>query len=327
MKDKEKTYSFCGPYRDYFYDYIEYKHGLGRKYGRTSIFMIQELERFFVQNPPVPFEEMLSKTAVERFTAKRLGESLKTQHMRMSFIHDFAVFVNECGGKAYVYPAGHYVSVKSDFCPYIFTREEIQRLFEIVDHLPCIGRYPKYHLIYPMLLRLLYGCGLRINEALLLNIRDVDVTQGIVYLSNTKNGSQRCVPMSATLWEYTRYYLEQMDYPCAYAGYFFTSPDGNHYNSTPVYVMLKRYMKEAGIFREDGTPPRVHDIRHTFAVHALERMVWEGFDLYYTLPILSNYLGHNSIRSTEKYLRLTFESRDSITDSMAEIYHDFFPEV
>lgn len=327
MKDKEKAYSFHGPYSSYFYKYIDFKRGTGRKYGRTSVFFLQELERFFDRHPGLSPDEMLSKEAVNSFTAKRPNESLKSQYMRMNFIHDFAVFVNECGGQAYVYPAGQYVSVKSDFCPYIFTHDEIQQLFEVVDHLPYRKKSPKYHLIYPMLLRLLYGCGLRINEALLLNIKDVDTTQGTVSLLNTKNGSQRLVPMSASLWEYTKDYLKRMGYPDGYNGYFFASPDGGHYNSTPVYVMLKKYMKTAGISRDDGTVPRVHDLRHTFAVHVLEKMDREGFDLYHTLPILSTYLGHSSIRSTEKYLRLTFQTRDSITESMSGIYQDVFPEV
>ena len=222
MKDKEKVYRFHGPYQDYFYKYVEYKRGTGRKYGRTSIFMVQELERFFDRQSLVPVADMLSKASVEEFVAKHPGESLKTQYMRMNFIHDFAIFVNECGGTAYVYPAEKYVKVRSDFCPYIFTHEEIRRLFEVVDHLPYCARYPKYHLIYPMLLRILYGCGLRLNEALLLKTGDVDTTQGVLYLSNTKNGSQRCVPMSVSLWEYVDYYLEQMAYPPVYNGYFFT---------------------------------------------------------------------------------------------------------
>ena len=146
MKDKEKVYLFHGPYQDYFYKYVEYKRGTGRKYGRASIFMIQELERFFDRQPLVPVAEMLSKASVEEFVAKRPEESLKTQYMRMNFIHDFAVFINEYGGAAYVYPAEKYVKVRSDFCPYIFTHEEIRRLFEVVDHLPYWGRYPKHHL-------------------------------------------------------------------------------------------------------------------------------------------------------------------------------------
>ena len=70
MKDKEKVYLFHGPYQDYFYKYVEYKRGTGRKYGRASIFMIQELERFFDRQPLVPVAEMLSKASVEEFVAK-----------------------------------------------------------------------------------------------------------------------------------------------------------------------------------------------------------------------------------------------------------------
>ncbi len=290
MKDKEKVYLFHGPYQNYFYKYVEYKRGTGRKYGLASIFMLQELERFFDRQPLVPVAEMLSKASVEEFVAKRPEESLKTQYMRMNFIHDFAIFVNECGGAAYVYPAEKYVKVRSDFCPYIFTHEEIRRLFEVVDHLPYRGRYPKFHLIYPMLLRILYGCGLRLNEALLLKTGDVDTTQGVLYLSNTKNGSQRCVPMSVSLWKYVDYYLEQMAYPPDYNGYFFTSPDGNHYNSTPVYVMMKKYMKAAHISREDGTPPRVHDLRHSHASLLIEM----GFNIL----MVSQRLGHEKVETT-----------------------------
>ena len=85
MKDKEKVYRFHGPYQDYFYKYVEYKRGTGRKYGRTSIFMVQELERFFDRQSLVPVAEMLSKASVEEFVAKHPGESLKTQYMRHEF--------------------------------------------------------------------------------------------------------------------------------------------------------------------------------------------------------------------------------------------------
>lgn len=51
MKDKEKVYLFHGPYQNYFYKYVEYKRGTGRKYGRATIFMIQELERFLIDSP------------------------------------------------------------------------------------------------------------------------------------------------------------------------------------------------------------------------------------------------------------------------------------
>ena len=86
-------------------------------------------------------------------------------------------------------------------------------------------------------------------------------------------------------------------------------------------------MKIAGIFSEGSVGPRVHDIRHTYAVHALEKMINDGQDVYCTLPILSTYLGHRGIESTEKYLRLTEEAYDSIIDALSPLYTDVFPEV
>ena len=86
-------------------------------------------------------------------------------------------------------------------------------------------------------------------------------------------------------------------------------------------------MKIACIFPDGSVGPRVHDIRHTYAVHALEKMIDEGQDVYCTLPILSAYMGHRGIESTEKYLRLTEESYNRIIDSTAPFYADVFPEV
>jgi integrase len=91
--------------------------------------------------------------------------------------------------------------------------------------------------------------------------------------------------------------------------------------------MFKKFMKLAGIFPEGLVGPRVHDIRHTYAVHALEKMINEGQDIYCTLPILSRFLGHRCIESTEKYLRLTKEAYSSIIDATTPLYIDVFPEV
>ena len=86
-------------------------------------------------------------------------------------------------------------------------------------------------------------------------------------------------------------------------------------------------MKHAGIFCEGSVGPRVHDIRHTYAVHALEKMINDGQDVYCALPILSAYMGHRGIESTEKYLRLTEEAYVSVIDKAAPFYADVFPEV
>ena len=110
-------------------------------------------------------------------------------------------------------------------------------------------------------------------------------------------------------------------------GYCYPSRDAGKYHRTPVYIKFKQFMKLAGIFPEGSIGPRVHDLRHIYAVHALEKMINDGQDVYCTLPILSTYLGHRGIESTEKYLRLTEEAYGSVIDAIAPFYTGVFPEV
>jgi len=174
---------------------------------------------------------------------------------------------------------------------------------------------------------MLYGCGLRINEALSLKKSEVDLEDGILTITKTKNSMNRLVPMSWSLTNYCKCYAENMEFDMFSVGYFYPSRDGGKYHRTPVYLQLKKFMKIAGIFPEGAVGPRAHDIRHTYAVHALEKMSDHGQDIYCTLPILSKYMGHRCIESTEKYLRLTKEAYTRIIDATAAIYTDVFPEV
>lgn len=133
--------------------------------------------------------------------------------------------------------------------------------------------------------------------------------------------------MSQSLHNYCYQYVQRMGFSSSYDGYYYPTRKGEQYNSTPVYCQFRKFMKLAGILRDCGTTPRVHDIRHTFAVHALEKMVLENRDIYCSLPILSTFLGHRGIESTEKYLRLTTEAYDSVLVTMEDFYQDIFPEV
>ena len=87
---------------------------------------------------------------------------------------------------------------------------------------------------------------------------------------------------------------------------YFIRPDGLPITSDAVGNYFRTILETCGIpFHGDKKGPRVHDLRHTFAVHSMLQMVNQGMDLYTCLPILSAALGHRSLRSTEKYVRLT----------------------
>jgi integrase len=150
---------------------------------------------------------------------------------------------------------------------------------------------------------------------------------GIIIIDTTKNNTQRMLPMSQSLHKYCKLYIQRMDFAPSYDGYYYPTKGGGEYNSAPVCCQFKKFMRKAGISRADGSTPRVHDVRHTFSVHSLEKMVAEGRDIYCALPILSTYLGHRGIESTEKYLRMTAEAYDSVTGTMENFYQDVFPGV
>jgi len=328
MRNRVSEYIFDGAYGDLCRKYIDYKKGLGFKSGDSVCLLVRAMDRFFIKYDIDSATPFLTRDMVEDYVAYRGQEASRTQHTRMCLIRQFAIFVNQAFGyDFYVYPLNDFIKVKTNFVPYILTHDEVRRLMEIIDHIPESPRYPQYHIIYPMLFRLLYGCGARINEALSLLMGDINLDSGLIHIKDSKSGCERLLPMSESLTGYSRYYAQRMGFGGDYKGFFFPSYYGGEKCSTPVYCQFKKFMKQAGICRPDGTPPRLHDLRHVFSVHSLEKMVTEGMDIYCSLPILSAYLGHRGIESTEKYLRLTEEAFGQITNPMKEIYQGVIPEV
>jgi len=324
MKDKEKQFVFNGPFETFCHSYVEYKRSIGYKVGEPTLYNLRYMDDFFKKYNMN--KSTLTKEMVKDYTARRGNESAKTQHMRMSLIRQFALFMNSIGYDCYVHPK-ELIPIPKTFTPYIFTHDEISRILKVIDNLvptPCSVRY---HLIYPMLFRMLYGCGLRINEALSLKTTDVDLENGVLTVIKAKLNTSRLVPMSESLTNYCKMYIQKAGLDMLSTGYYYPSRDQGKYNRTPIYVKLKQFMKEANIFSDGSVGPRVHDVRHTFSVHSLEKMVANGMDIYCALPILSTYLGHRGIESTEGYLRLTEEAYSGIINKMSPLYENVFPEV
>lgn len=324
MKDNAKQFIFDGPFKDFCHPYVAYKRSLGYKFSESALYNLRYMDDFFKKYSRVGLR--LTKEVVKDYTARRGNEAPKTQHMRMSLIRQFSLFMNSIGYDFYVHPK-ELIPLSKTFTPYIFTHEEVNRILKVVDHLTPIPQSIHYHLIYPMLFRMLYGCGLRINEALSLKMTDIDLENGVLTVTKAKLNTSRLVPMSKSLTDYCKIYVQKMDLHINDTGFYYPSRDQGKYSRTPIYVKLKHCMKEANIFPDGAVGPRVHDIRHTFSVHSLEKMVADGRDIYCALPILSTYLGHRGIESTEGYLRLTVEAYSGIINSMEPLYKSVFPEV
>ena len=134
-----------------------------------------------------------------------------------------------------------------------------------------------------LLLRLLWCCGMRIGEACALTLSDIDTSAGTILITHAKGDRSRLLPMSETLWEYAADYLER----CGLTDADGTLPlmptaRGNPPRSSNAGAALSPLFKKASVLTRHGNPIRPHDLRHSYAVHALEKMVEEGLDAYGT---------------------------------------------
>jgi integrase len=228
-----------------------------------------------------------------------------THHNKEVVMRDFALYLTDRGYHAYV------TEVKtalphSKFIPYIFTDDEIRRLFIAVDNYPQ-ARMSYRNEVDPVLFRFLYGTGVRISEALNLVINDVNIESRIATIRAAKNMKDRLIPMADSLAERILAFMNRFH---RYSGGKMWLFPGCHngvmgqMDKSTAYNHFRDYLLMANI-PHTVVGPRIHSLRHGFAVKCLKKWVLAGNDLTVMLPYLSAYMGHSDFRATQYYLRLT----------------------
>ena len=271
-------------------------------------------------------DHALTKELANRWTERRPNELDVTWERRINILKQFAMFLKDLGYDAYI-PTCKAKINRHSYMPYIFSSEELRRFFAECENIK-IHPLSNQHLMLPAIYRLLYGCGLRVSEALALKLKDVDLNDGIVAVRGSKFKKDRLVPMSSSLASYIEAYFLKMHAISTPEDYFFMKRDKTPIASRTVYKKFRRILWKIGISHGGrGRGPRLHDFRHTFAVHSLSQMVRQGMDLYCALPILSTYLGHASISATEKYVRLIEDAYPEVIDTVSRTCAYVIPEV
>ena len=197
------------------------------------------------------------------------------------------------------------------FVPYIYSADELERLIN-----PSSPERIGFRKLQPHTLRailvLLYGAGLRIGEAVALTLQDVDLDAAVVTIRNTKFHKTRLAPLGLKLNQAMAQYAAQRKE----AGHsqsadapFFVLRRGGALSIHIVREAFRRLRTHAGVGRADGAryQPRLHDMRHSFAVRRLTSWYEQGADVQKLLPQLATYLGHVSIAATQVYLTMTPE--------------------
>jgi len=190
--------------------------------------------------------------------------------------------------------------------PYIYTPEDLRRLLAATDKLQSPWSLLRAATFHTLILTL-YSTGLRIGEALSLTLADVNFLESLFMVRTGKFFKTRLVPIGPRLCDTLRAYVQRRrKLPCPQGedSAFFVTRSGNaltYDQARKVFPILRNL---AGIHREKEAryQPRVHDIRHTMAVHRLLSWYHQGADVQRLLPQLSTYLGHRDIAATQRYL-------------------------
>src|SRR6266545_834909 len=201
--------------------------------------------------------------------------------------------------------------VARSFQAYIYSHDELHRLLEATTILETI-RSPQQPATFPTLLLLLYGAGLRPGEALRRRHCDVDLSDRPLAIWDTKFFKSRVVPIGTDLSKALQTYWrvrQRLPLQDEIRSPFFCTRIGHAISLARLESVFVRLREHAGIRRpvSDRWQPRLHDLRHAFAVHRVIAWYREGANMQACLPLLATYLGHINLSGTQTYLTMTAE--------------------
>lgn len=305
-----KTPFFTGPFAPMCESYVTQKRASGSDYSQQA--MLLRMFDNFCKGYEIQ-DYAITKEIALTWCKQRPNEADATRYSRVSEMQRFAQYLCRQGYPSYLLSA--LPKYGEQHVPYIFSTDELHRIFERLDTFVPTNLSPNRHLTMPLLFRMLYGCGLRISEALTLMKSDVNLEDGVLHIQHGKNDRERIVPMSATLTEECRKYARAVLKNTSNLMPFFYAKGGTPYSKSTIGKFFRTVLWDVNIpYRGKQLGPRAHDLRHTFCCHNIQKWAESGLPIYSNLLILSRYVGHTSISSTQYYLRLTAQAFPHIMD-------------
>jgi integrase/recombinase XerD len=316
---------FISIYGPHIRQFIDIKRALGFKFNTASI-ILSQIDNLAAERAETTFG--ITKEFAEKWGRKKLYESDLFRYERIRILAQFSSHLCDLGNKSFIPKLPKYPH--STFIPYIYSGKEVDAILKACDGLRLsIISVNSCLFCMPVLIRLLYSTGLRIGEALDIKDEDLNLDEAYLRVRDSKNGKERIIPISSSLVSVCKEYLkyrELLPIGKTKSGYFFVKLDGGKCGWN-VREWFKKCLEKANIqYIGENKGPRIHDLRHTFAVTSLANMAESGIDLYVSLPILSNYLGHQSLGATNNYVRLTANMYPDLIKNIDMVCLDVFPK-
>lgn len=271
----------------------------------------------------------ITKDAVDGWIAGLRGSDSTIVHA-VCTIRTYIVYLIESGIEAYVpdVPKQH-----DSYIPYVFNEDEIVRIIEFADSYPSRwnNSIPYMQAMLPVIIRIALCCGLRISETVSLKRKSFNSNSGILTIENTKNNKPRAVPMHESLTEILIKYCLAVGIPDDPDSWLFPGKnDSSHVESTKIYFRFAYILEKSGITvsrRKYERGPCFHCLRHTFVLRAFKQLEAMGISTNNSIPYLSIYLGHNSLKETERYMKFTTDMFVDEFHKFADFSNGVFPEV
>lgn len=294
-------------------EYLQLKRSLGREYLREAA-VLNAFNAFIGACYPSSHDlngEMFNAWSA---TLERLSPTCRRNYMRI--VYNFCLYRKRSHSESFapdplIFPANH-----QRLSPHILSESDIALLLDAARYLQPCTRSP----IRPDNLRvailLLFTAGLRRRELLRLTLGDFNQEEGTLLIRASKFHKSRILPLSPSVNAELTAYLavrNERRLPMETASPLiwnqYGNPEGKGYTGTGLAYNWRLLCAALGILTDKGRPPRIHDLRHSYAVNALKHCYAEGEDVQVRLPILSTYMGHVSIVSTHYYLSFIEEIR------------------
>ncbi|MFC1782693.1 tyrosine-type recombinase/integrase [Planctomycetota bacterium] len=304
--------------------FIALKQLSGTPYTTPSLILMY-FDRFLVREK---FKRgYLTKPIYERYVATLSNLSPQYRADQRSLIRRFSIYLSRFAPRCYIPDPGPVEKPQKNWRAYIFSKDQIQSLLAAAGKLRC--DYRKEHWLRPHTYRtlfgLLYTTGMRIGETLALNIEDFHPDTLRLHIRAGKFHKARWVPLSrSTSMILTEYVTLRQRIIAKGNGSppLFINQYRTRLGDGAVYLHFDMLLKQCGIYKSRKRGPRIHDLRHTFAVHRLLEWYRDGEDINVRLPALATYMGHVEISSTQVYLQATPELYEYASNRFLTYVHN-----
>jgi len=284
---------------------------------RSQALLLGYFDRFLTEENPEP--PRITRQITDRYLQTLSHLAPRVRSNRFCVVRQLCRYLLRSDPFTYVPESLMAIASQAAHQPYIYSQREIGDLLAAAAELPPPGSLRP--LTYRTLLGLLYSTGIRIGEALALNLENFLSAEERLYIAEGKFRKARWVPLSASTCQALQQYLDRRlrIKPRSPDSPLLLNQRSRRLHHVTINQTFRQLLRRCAI-PHGNTGPRIHDLRHTFAVHRLLAWYRDGLDVNARLPWLATYLGHVDIHSTQVYLRATPE----LTEEVARRFHDYY---